>query len=93
MIKKCRVLINNEAVTVIDYDGIKVQIPSIKRTVDSVMIVKQNGKYNVVDDNYTETTKQTTKSKNKNSNKKTTANKDTDSKESAKSAVYTDEKA
>lgn len=31
MIKHCKVLINNDAVTVVDIDGIKIQFPSIHR--------------------------------------------------------------
>ena len=56
--KDCRVLINNEAVTVIDYDGKKVQLPSIHREAKTVKVISQNGKYTVVDENYKETIKQ-----------------------------------
>ena len=54
MVKNCKVLINNEAVTVFDYDGIQVQIPSIKRTADFIKVIKRNGNYIVVDDSYIE---------------------------------------
>lgn len=71
MIKNCRVLINNEAVTVINYDGVEVQLPSIKREADFVKVIKKNGNYIVVDDNYKEDTIQSIE-KPKKANKKTT---------------------
>ena len=40
MVKNCKVSINNEAVTVFDYDGIQVQIPSIKRNADFIKVIK-----------------------------------------------------
>lgn len=54
MIKNCRVLINNDAVTAFEYDGVEVQIPSIKREARFVKVKFDNGKYTVVDDNYVE---------------------------------------
>lgn len=56
MVKECRVLTNNEAVTVIDYDGTLVQMPSIHRKAKTVNVVHENGKYIVVGDDYHETT-------------------------------------
>ena len=53
MLKECRVLLNNDAVTVILYDGVKVQIPSIGRKAD-VVKVKDDGTYTVVPDDYKE---------------------------------------
>lgn len=53
MIKECKVLLNNEAVTVIRYDGQDVQIPAIGRKAD-VVKVKDDGRYTVVPDDYTE---------------------------------------
>ena len=53
MLKECRVLLNNDAVTVILYDGVKVQIPSIRRKAD-VVKVKDDGTYTVVPDDYKE---------------------------------------
>lgn len=72
MVKNCKVLINNEAVTVFDYDGIQVQIPSIKRTADFINVVKRNGNYFVVDDNYTEPVVKPAEKPKKKANKKTT---------------------
>ena len=54
MVKECKVLINNDAVTVIKYDDIKVQVPSIHRTANTVKVLYKNGKYTVVDDDYIE---------------------------------------
>lgn len=54
MIKNCNVLINNEAVTVFDYDGIEIQVPSIRRNAKTIKVLYKNGKYTVVDDNYIE---------------------------------------
>lgn len=85
MIKNCNVLINNEAVTVIDYDGIQVQIPSIHKEAKSVKIVAKNGTYTVVDDNYIEPevesvqeTATQSKSKKKTVTKKTTLDESAD---------------
>jgi len=52
MTKKCRVLINNDLVTVFKYDDIEVQVPSIGKEADFVNVVKENDRYKVVDDNY-----------------------------------------
>lgn len=72
MIKNCKVLINNEAISVIDYDGVQVQIPSIHKEAKTVNVVVENGRYIVVDDNYIEpVVKSTTKPKKK-AAKKTT---------------------
>ena len=54
MVKNCSVILNNDAVTVINYDGIEVQIPSIRRSVKSVNVLYKDNKYIVVDDDYKE---------------------------------------
>ena len=54
MVKTCSVILNNDAVTVINYDGIEVQIPSIRRNVKSVNVLYKDNKYIVVDDDYKE---------------------------------------
>jgi len=54
MIQKCPVLLNNEAVTVIKYDNVEVQVPSIERDAQYVNVSFENGKYTVVEDNYIE---------------------------------------
>ena len=57
MVKRCNVILNNNAITVINYDGKEVQIPSIQRNAKTVNVVLDNGKYIVVDDDYNDTTK------------------------------------
>ena len=54
MIKDCNVIINNDAVTVVRFNGMDVQLPSIHRSAKTVRICYNNGKYFVVDDNYNE---------------------------------------
>ena len=68
MIKNCSVVINNEAVTVFDYDGNLVQIPSIHRNADSLNIKYENGKYIVLSEDIDSIVKY-------NDNKKTKKNK------------------
>ncbi len=53
MLKECKVLLNNESVTVIRYDDILVQIPAIGRKAN-VVKVKDDGHYTVVPDDYSE---------------------------------------
>lgn len=45
MIKKCKVLIRNELVMVVDYDGEKVQLPSSDVIEDEVYIKYEDNKY------------------------------------------------
>lgn len=49
MIKNCSVIVNNEAVTVVVFDGKEVQLPSIKREARKVFVKFENGIYEVVD--------------------------------------------
>lgn len=76
MIKKCNVLLNNEVVTVVDYDGVKVQFPSIHKNSKTVNVIYKNGQYIIVEEDYIEPTVETeldSESKlSKNINKKTT---------------------
>lgn len=77
MVKNCDVLINNEAVTVINYNGVSVQIPAIHRNARTVKVVRENERYIVVDDDYIEpvietVVESTIKPKKKANNKKTT---------------------
>ena len=69
MVKTCSVILNNEAVTVINYDGIEVQIPSIRREAKTVKVLLKDNKYIVVDDDYKEEIEKPIK---KAKNKKTT---------------------
>lgn len=51
MVKECKVTINNDHVTVVKYDdGEYVQLPSIKKKADTIMVKFHNGAYIVVDD-------------------------------------------
>lgn len=54
MIKDCNVLINNEAVTVVRFEEVDVQLPSIHRSAKTIRVCYNNGKYSVVDDDYRE---------------------------------------
>lgn len=46
MIKECEVLVWNECVMVIDFDNVKVQMPSFgKNKTNSVYVKYENGKY------------------------------------------------
>lgn len=72
MIKNCRVLMNNEAVTVIEYDGISIQIPAIHRDAKYVNVILQNGRHIVVDDDYKEPVTEVAEKPNKKATKKTT---------------------
>ena len=54
MIKTCRIISNNAATTVFDFDGIEVQVPSIGRQAYAVKVKFENGKYEVVPDDYKE---------------------------------------
>lgn len=49
MVKECIVILNNDAVTVVQYDGIRVQLPSIKRSAKTVFVDKRGSRYSVVD--------------------------------------------
>ena len=53
MILDCKVILNNESVTVIRYGDKNIQIPPIGRKAKTVK-VKDDGKYTVVSDDYTE---------------------------------------
>lgn len=62
MIKECTVTINNEIVTVVDYEGISVQFPTIKKDVKTVYVKNTNGKYKIVDkDEYENSLRETEK--------------------------------
>lgn len=48
MIKECSVVLNNEAVTVVKFDGKDIQLPAIKREAKKVSVNYENGKYSIV---------------------------------------------
>lgn len=52
MIKECIVKLNNEAVTVVAYGDIDVQLPAIHREAKTIFVNCEDGKYTVVDKDY-----------------------------------------
>lgn len=50
MVKECLVVLNNEAVTVVRYDGKDIQFPAINKDVKKVSVNYENGKYSIVND-------------------------------------------
>lgn len=72
MIKECPVIINNDAVTVVRFDGNDIQFPSVNREGVKTLNVKfENGIYSIVDRAETEKTVKTTEqTKNKGIKKK-----------------------
>lgn len=50
MVKECPVIINNDCVTVVRYDGIDIQFPSVGKDTKSVFVTKHsNGSYHITD--------------------------------------------
>lgn len=49
MTKECKVILNNDAVTVVKFDGNEIQFPSIHRNAKSVFVKFDNGSYSIVD--------------------------------------------
>lgn len=75
MTRKCRVLLNNSAVTVFKFDNVTVQAPSINRDAEYVNVLfDENHFYTIVDDDYVEEPKieEPAPTKKKKSSKKTT---------------------
>lgn len=52
MIKECIVKLNNDVVTVVDYDGVDIQFPPIRKVVKTVFVSCKDGKYSIVEDKY-----------------------------------------
>lgn len=73
MVKECSVVLNNEAVTVVRYDGIDIQFPAINKDKTKVFVNYENGKYFIVDGKTAATNTDKLKKKN-NFLKKTTFN-------------------
>ena len=78
MVKNCRILINNDAVTVVDFDGVEVQLPSIQREARFVKVCETNGIYSVVEDSYIEPVMEVTEKPKKKFYKKTTVDESAD---------------
>lgn len=53
MVKKCPVILNNSVVTVVKYDAVDIQFPSIHKNAEFVFVKKDNGTYAIVE-NYEE---------------------------------------
>ena len=49
MIKECKVLLNNSAVTVVRFDDRDVQLPPIGRKANTVFVRFENGRYEIAD--------------------------------------------
>ena len=49
MIKECPVILNNEAVTVVRYGEVNVQLPSIKKDAKTIFVDYVDGRYVIVD--------------------------------------------
>lgn len=54
MIKECKVILSNYLVTVIEYDGKQIQLPSINCDKKYVKVIKDGDMYTVVSDEYAE---------------------------------------
>lgn len=48
MVKKCKILIHNSAVTVVDFDGTHIQFPPIETQDKEIYVEDMNGRYSVV---------------------------------------------
>jgi len=51
LIKKCNVVLHNEAVMVIDFDGRKIQMPSVKCDTEYVFVEFKDNRYSLVTEN------------------------------------------
>lgn len=49
MVKECSVILNNDRVTVVRFNDIDIQFPSIKRDAKAVYVQRENDKYSIVD--------------------------------------------
>lgn len=54
MVKDCKVILNNSAVTVVRFGDIDVQFPSIKMDEKIVRVLFKDGKYTIVANDYQE---------------------------------------
>lgn len=54
MIKDCRVILNNNSVTVVKFGEEEVQLPAIRTDEKTVRVAFENGKYKVVGKDYVE---------------------------------------
>ena len=49
MVKECKVLMNNAAVMVVDFDGVHVQMPSAGKNIKTVAVEFSNGSYKLAE--------------------------------------------
>lgn len=49
MIRECKVILNNDAVTVVKFDNKEIQFPSIHKKKDTVFVKMDNNSYSIVD--------------------------------------------
>lgn len=49
MTKQCPVILNNKAVTVVKFDNIEIQFPSIHKDAKTVFVKFEDGKYTIVE--------------------------------------------
>lgn len=49
MTKECKVILNNDVVTVVKFDEKEVQLPSVHRNADTLFVKHENGLYSIVD--------------------------------------------
>lgn len=63
MVQDCKVILNNDLVTVARFNNIDIQFPSIHKAADSVRVLYKDGKYTIVDPDYQEVIKKNKKSK------------------------------
>ena len=79
MVKQCNVILNNEAVTVVRFGDVSVQLPAIGVDAKSIWVAYENGKYYRVDEMcaQTEVKAETLVQPKKRATKKTTTKKKT----------------
>lgn len=75
MVKECSVVLNNDAVTVVRFNDIDIQFPSIKKDEQTVFVNCVNDKYSIVDEQHYKAENVNKPKKKIDINKKTTIDK------------------
>lgn len=57
MVRICKVLLNNEVSTVVEFDGLNVQLPPMKESRETVKVQCIDGLFRVVSDDFVEVNK------------------------------------
>ncbi len=52
MVKECLVVLNNDVVTVVKFDDVDIQFPSIQKEAQTLFVNYESGKYSIVDEHY-----------------------------------------